>query len=844
MALGALTLSVTSGVQGRPFQATINGLTTGQVEVLGDGSPGFSTVNGKVMSHGLPYPVSTVVLREYEPGVGAGFRDSRIDIVAATRDSLMAQAIATLGAGRKLQRYRVAGTRQADGSIVYSLIVEDDLGATVGLTPGGNTPTPTPTARVAGASGGQSLAEYPYLRGTPNVETTFATALRSYANLPTSRAFARYGTNTIIHDGTSQTAEDWTTRLDNYASGGSAVLSVNSTAADKANGNYWWNTEDNTGVTGGTSAAAGGFPGSLDVANSPGPLLRNAVSGITARRVAGYAPNFFDWSQGTAEGGLNNNDTLTATYKQVLRDEVFGRIRTAAGSAIPIFIYRNGRHQTAGDDAQERVRRVQTELANELSGCAIAGEEYPYRMAITGNSTGDTTTGSNVITNVASTTPFGVKQGIEAAGFPIGAYVSAIGTGTLTISIRVNGVETACNATVTATGATIYNLDNVHLYPGSTAQPLDSNGNTTHNVNDGFYKLREAGVKYIAQRLALPGIAATPVAAGPYISAVAAQRGQDTVTVTVTHVGGTDLTTFDNTAWRVKLDGTVTSIVSVTKVNATTIALKLSTTISAAQVDVQYAWGTMNAVNRASFIFDNAGYPMQARQPVSAATSAPSASLTATSQTLPAANATSGSSFTFTGAAIGAANTARDLVVAVTLFASAARTISSVVVDGVAATLIPGTTFNADASGTNRAAVALYRVAVDATHGGTGDVVVTTSAGSNSCAIEIESFTGIGSITPIATFTSAAGASPAPVDVAYQDGSIILVNVAYSSAATSGNRKQAIYKRTMSGAGTLSVTPTWAADDFSVAGFTEVADRLVSTSGTPSTAGVIAVFSR
>jgi hypothetical protein len=136
VALGALTLSVTAGVQGRPFAAKINGLTTGRVEVLNDGSPGFSVVNGRVMSQGLPYPVSTVVLREYEPGVGQGFRDTRIDIVAATRASLVAQALGALANGRVLKHWRVAGETQADGSIAYKLFAEDDLGATLQLLAG------------------------------------------------------------------------------------------------------------------------------------------------------------------------------------------------------------------------------------------------------------------------------------------------------------------------------------------------------------------------------------------------------------------------------------------------------------------------------------------------------------------------------------------------------------------------------------------------------------------------------------------------------------------------------------------------------------------------------------
>jgi len=130
MALNALTLSTTQGVQGRPFQAAISGLSTGRIEVLGDASPGFSVVNGQLMSRGLPYPVSTVSLREYEPGVGQGYRDSRIDITATTRDQLMTSALALMGPGRTLVRYRAAGQRQPDGSITYRLYAEDDLGAT------------------------------------------------------------------------------------------------------------------------------------------------------------------------------------------------------------------------------------------------------------------------------------------------------------------------------------------------------------------------------------------------------------------------------------------------------------------------------------------------------------------------------------------------------------------------------------------------------------------------------------------------------------------------------------------------------------------------------------------
>jgi len=135
VALGPLTLSVTDGVQGLPFSAAIVGLTTGNVEVVNDGSPGFSTVNGRVFSQGLPYPVSTVVLREYQPGVGAGFRDSRIEITAATKPEMRENALDSLDAGRTLVGYAPAGTVQPDQSIVYQIYVRDDLGATIVTDP-------------------------------------------------------------------------------------------------------------------------------------------------------------------------------------------------------------------------------------------------------------------------------------------------------------------------------------------------------------------------------------------------------------------------------------------------------------------------------------------------------------------------------------------------------------------------------------------------------------------------------------------------------------------------------------------------------------------------------------
>jgi hypothetical protein len=144
MALGALSLSTTQGVQGRPFQAKINGLTTGDVRVLVDGAPGFSTVNGNIYHDALPYAPSTVVLREYEPGGAPSFRDTRIEITAATQAELAAQAAGLISGGRSLARWRL-GSALSSGSLVWSVFAEDDYGSTASASAGGGTPTPTPS---------------------------------------------------------------------------------------------------------------------------------------------------------------------------------------------------------------------------------------------------------------------------------------------------------------------------------------------------------------------------------------------------------------------------------------------------------------------------------------------------------------------------------------------------------------------------------------------------------------------------------------------------------------------------------------------------------------------------
>lgn len=100
MPLNPLSLSVTAGAAGRPFRAVVQGQTAGSnIEVVADGTPGFSFVNGRVSMDRMPgaYPLATVVLRETKAGETP--RESRIDITVS------GQAQSTIA---------------ADGSIVYT----------------------------------------------------------------------------------------------------------------------------------------------------------------------------------------------------------------------------------------------------------------------------------------------------------------------------------------------------------------------------------------------------------------------------------------------------------------------------------------------------------------------------------------------------------------------------------------------------------------------------------------------------------------------------------------------------------------------------------------------------
>lgn len=260
MALGNLTLSTTAGVQGRPFQANIIGLTTGRVEVLGDGSPGFSTVNGRVMSDRLPYPVSTVVLREHEPGVGVGYRDTRIDISAAGAPVQEVAADGTItytGVGvaptAKSASASAAGpvytvSRLLGSSSTLALITGTNSNLTINATTG------VISAASAIAVGASQTAIVREANGSIAVEYPVTIAGVSAGGTPTPTPTPGMTDNIIVanrlqypNDSQSLSTTN-TARREHYASPQGAITNLRP--------QFMWNFLNSGGVTGSGAAAS------------------------------------------------------------------------------------------------------------------------------------------------------------------------------------------------------------------------------------------------------------------------------------------------------------------------------------------------------------------------------------------------------------------------------------------------------------------------------------------------------------------------------------------------------------------------------------------------------------
>ncbi len=451
-----------------------------------------------------------------------------------------------------------------------------------------------------------------------------------------SNAFVGYNGRKTFHDGASEAAADWSVRIDNSASGGSALVDVNGGQTTVINaygkaGNYWYNSPgvDNSAATGDAldnNASGSGY--------TPGPMARAERDRMLALAVSGVTVSAYSWSQGgTDQTNFATDAAKLATYGTVLGGH-FDNVRAWTGNpTLPIFFSMHTRHQTASDTDTEALRNLQRTFIANRPRVYSGSEEYPHRTAtgIKAASTGTITAGSNVI-QLANTSGIAIPLRVIAPGFPNGAYVSAISANaSVTISKRTNGVDAPANATASASNADVYFGDNVHLYPNvPSAEPFDANGGTGYSSNAGYALMLRQQARRIAQVLAFTN--APAASQGPYVSGGSYVRGASTVRVAVTQVAGNDFASgqvFDTVGWRIESGGTVYPVTAVAKVSATALDLTVSRPLypanDNADLTVQYAWGAMNRSVETQFIRDNSalGFPMQSRGPVVVGVSEP-----------------------------------------------------------------------------------------------------------------------------------------------------------------------------------------------------------------------------
>jgi hypothetical protein len=505
----------------------------------------------------------------------------------------------------------------AGGGRAFSILLPGTRGLSPGGGGGGTTP-PAPVTRYAETTGGQSLMAYRYTRGTPRVKVWSGGDMRTVLGLAGSATFNLYNpaTNipigTVVHNGSSQNAEDWTVRYDNYALGGTSLIDIDAGTLSSTS-QYWWNTQNNTAATG----------NSADTANSPGPLARNWIAGITARKNAGYPFDAIKWSQG--ENDIAQAGTNAAVYEAALTS-LFAAIRAANGNAnTPIFMSRLGRGQNALDSGVELIRQAQRNVAAAGTAIYFAGDQYPLKWAATAPQTVTFAAGASTIT-VPDATNYTVNTSVLGLGIPEGAYVSAVASGVITLSTLVNGVVTPALTTQAVTGGTIYAGDGTHPYPSADGVEPGSS-----DTSEGFYRLEAQENRFIANKL---GINAAPAYEGPRITSATFVRGSNQITVNATlqSTTATDITaTGDTTGWFV-FDGTAATqrtVLSVVKGAPSGGVVPFTLTLDRDIYNtpqVQYARGALNRINRATLLFDNSTpfpLPMRAASVVASAVAEP-----------------------------------------------------------------------------------------------------------------------------------------------------------------------------------------------------------------------------
>lgn len=448
-----------------------------------------------------------------------------------------------------------------------------------------------PPSQLLGYLAGQSLAEYVMIRGTPRVAIPYMETLRDlmgYSESGTVQVFSAGADVEVCSDSTTKAGTDYTVKLVNSASGGSALVGRNANAAAE---NYWWNFEDNSAVTGNPA----------DTAGTPGPLLRDMLDHIDTYGV----PNWVEWSQGESDQAyVDGGATERQNYKDCL-ELVFAEIRDHVGDAsLPIFIRRIGRGNRAA--SYQDLKDIQYEVSDEDPYTFIGAEQYVTNYAIAANFTGSTVNGDNTVLYAsASSSNSGINMNIQGAEIPLFSYVQAP---------LVDGVsfDLTNNATATNVSAALSRMDDTHPYPGSDGdEPLTEAGNTTHDTTLGFYAISYRMADTLSRHFL--GTFGEKKQVGPRVVSIAAPIGGTSVFLNIEHDLGTALTNQNGSItsassiqFRVENNGVNRTITDVLHPSPTTIELVLSVAVASGTMDVYVGFSSMNRTDWRVLITDNA----------------------------------------------------------------------------------------------------------------------------------------------------------------------------------------------------------------------------------------------
>jgi hypothetical protein len=191
MALNALTLSVSNGVQGRHFKSAVSGMTAGNlVEVMPGSAPGFGYSNGFLTNPSLGYDVNLAILRERNETTGEN-RTTQLLITATGLYAIQQQAA---GISASYRSYRAAAVPSGDGSHVWNVFVEGPTGATTSAVIGSatitlNTLTLSGSLQIGTATSGTISGATAGSTITGNIPgITVNSAARTYSGTPTGSA--------------------------------------------------------------------------------------------------------------------------------------------------------------------------------------------------------------------------------------------------------------------------------------------------------------------------------------------------------------------------------------------------------------------------------------------------------------------------------------------------------------------------------------------------------------------------------------------------------------------------------------------------------------------------------